>query len=330
MVNLFNYHYGITDQQAATMVSHYGEMPEVWGGLAAVRARPIDRPWVVSRIITQEALRETAYYRNWVAPMALVDGAALVLARDRYLMGSIRLATDAQVGMIDDQLIEALALILPHCQRAARISGLLDVSRSAVRNFQAVIDSMSTPIVLVSFDCSVVHANPAGQALLEEGQVLALRAGRLASPVRDLQRVIGDTISQLGQDETNIPWRGFGLSVRARDDSLRTLHLLPLAQGDLRTKLAWDAAAAIFVSKGSVEQNLAQDLLQSMFRLTNAEVGVLERILAGKSTQEIATELGVASGTVRTHVLHLFQKTATHSRADLVRLAHSLSSPAAQ
>jgi DNA-binding CsgD family transcriptional regulator/PAS domain-containing protein len=302
-------------------------MPEVWGGLAATMTRPIDQPWVVSRIMTQEALRQTDYYRNWVGPMGLVDGAAIVLARDQGLFGSIRLATDATRGIIDDALIDALALLLPHCQRAARVSGLLDAWRGAARNFQTVIDSMSVPIILVSANCAIVHANPSAKALLEQGAVLASHHGYLASPVTGLQRAVVSTVSRLAQDETDIPGSGVGLSIRAVDRSAHTLHMLPLVQGALRARLAEDAVAAIFVSSASAGQDFARDAVQLMFDLTHAEIGVFERILAGKSTRAIAAELRIASSTVRTHVLHLFQKTATHSRADLVRLANALSQP---
>ncbi|MDF0546338.1 helix-turn-helix transcriptional regulator [Sphingobium sp. H39-3-25] len=329
ITNLFNFHYGIDDQQAATMVSHYQGMPDVWGGVDAVMTRPINQPWVVSRIISQEALVQTPYYNNWVGPMGLVDGAAIVLARDPNLFGSMRLATDAKGGIIDDGLIGELALLLPHCQRAARISGLLDASRSIVHNFQAVIDSMSVPIVLVSIDCAVVHANARAKDLMEEGVILASRYDQLSSPVPGLRHAIGNAISRLAKDETDIPGSGTGLSIRLPDHFSRAIHLLPLANGALRARLNRDAVAAIFISNAPIDQNLEQDVLQSMFGLTNAELAVFERIFAGGSTRDVAAELGIAYSTVRTHILRLFQKTATHSRADLIRLAHAYTKPIA-
>ncbi len=316
MTNLFNFHHGIDAAQAATMVSHYRAMPEVWGGLAATMVRPIDRPWIVSRILSPEALRQTAYYRAWVGPMALVDGAALVLARDQSLFGSIRLATDARRGIIDDALVEALALLLPHCQRAARISGLLDASQTAARDFAAVIEAMSVPILLVSAECALVHANARGHALLEEGGVLAARHGRLTSTVPGLHRAIGDTVRRLAEDETELPGAGTGLSIRAGEQDARTLHLLPLARGTLRARLAGDAVAAIFVSTPARSHDLARDVMIAMFELTKAEADVFERIVGGIGTREIADQLGIAASTVRTHVQHLFQKTATLGLVD--------------
>lgn len=329
MVNLLNFHHGIDPGQAATMVSHYRGMPEVWGGLAATMTRPIDRPWIVSRIMTQEALRRTDYYRNWVAPMGLVDGAAIVLARDSSLFGSIRLATDASRGIIDDGLVEALALLLPHCQRAARINGFLDEARGAAQNFRTVIDAMSAPILLLSADCKIVHANPRAETLLAQGTLLACHGGRLTSPISGLQQLIAGALRRLARDETDIPGSGVGLAVKGAELTARTLHLLPLVQGEARAKVSAEAVAAIFVSSASTDQDFPRDALQAAFALTQAEVGVFERIVLGKRTQEIAAELCVTANTVRTHVQHLFQKTATHNRVDLVRIARAWTTPVA-
>ncbi len=327
MSNLFNCHYGIDQNQASTMVRNYHGMPEVWGGLAATMTRRIDRPWVVSRIITQDALRKTAYYRNWIGPMGLVDGAAIVLKRDSSLFGSIRLATDARRGLIDDGLIDVLTRLLPHCQRAARISGLLDAAGVTARSFQSVIDSVSVPILLVSSMSRVVYANPQARKLLDEAIVLGIRGGRLVSPVPGIQRAIDVAIAQIVQDACTISGKGMGLPVTAGPEHACTLHLLPLAQGGARGRSAEDAVAAIFLSTATSAQPLSKEALRAVFDLTLSELVVFEAILGGRTTREIAVELGIAASTVRTHVLHLFQKTSTHCRADLVRLAHAVASP---
>ncbi|WP_404337248.1 hypothetical protein AB2M62_01685 [Sphingomonas sp. MMS12-HWE2-04] len=215
MTNLFNFHYGIDEQQAATMVGQYRAMPEVWGGIAAVMTRPIDRPWIVSRIISAQTLKRTDYYRNWVGPMALVDGAAIVLARGEGLFGSMRLATDARLGLIDDALIEALTLLLPHCQRAARINGLLDGAKDVARDFEAVIDALAVPVVLVSSDCAVVHANARAKARLQVGSILSFRHGRLISSLPGIEQAISESIRLLSVDHSQIPGRGSGMVLQS-------------------------------------------------------------------------------------------------------------------
>jgi DNA-binding CsgD family transcriptional regulator len=51
-------------------------------------------------------------------------------------------------------------------------------------------------------------------------------------------------------------------------------------------------------------------------------------ISAGSTQTTIGRALGIAPSTVKTHVLHLFEKTGCTRQADLLKLAASLSAPA--
>lgn len=59
-------------------------------------------------------------------------------------------------------------------------------------------------------------------------------------------------------------------------------------------------------------------LLGRHYHLTPAEVRVARCLLAGSKPAQIAVELGVRVGTVRTHLSHLFAKTGTSCQAELV------------
>src|SRR4051812_2282729 len=48
--------------------------------------------------------------------------------------------------------------------------------------------------------------------------------------------------------------------------------------------------------------------------LTERELGVLRRIVAGRSNKEIAADLGIGEGTVKTHVNHVLEKLGVHDR----------------
>ena len=56
------------------------------------------------------------------------------------------------------------------------------------------------------------------------------------------------------------------------------------------------------------------------FMLTEREVEVVSLLLYAKSNQEIATELVLSIGTVKSHVSHIYGKTGIHSRQDLAQL----------
>jgi DNA-binding CsgD family transcriptional regulator len=54
---------------------------------------------------------------------------------------------------------------------------------------------------------------------------------------------------------------------------------------------------------------------------------VLEQIAAGRTNAETAQALGIRLSTVRTHLLHLFDKTRTHRQSELAALVASFSLP---
>ena len=45
-------------------------------------------------------------------------------------------------------------------------------------------------------------------------------------------------------------------------------------------------------------------------------------IATGRGAIDAARELGISENTARTHLKRVFQKTDTHSQADLIRLLH--------
>jgi DNA-binding CsgD family transcriptional regulator len=70
------------------------------------------------------------------------------------------------------------------------------------------------------------------------------------------------------------------------------------------------------------------DALTLIYDLTPAEARIFEMVAAGSTRATIAQTIGIAPSTVKTHVLHLFEKTGCSRQADLLKLAAKLSGPA--
>jgi DNA-binding CsgD family transcriptional regulator len=103
--------------------------------------------------------------------------------------------------------------------------------------------------------------------------------------------------------------------------------VLPLARGDLRTRLLPQATAAIFITR--VEQAAAVDIdaVAATFGLTQAESRVVQRLLLGMTLVEAAAALGIAESTAKTHLSRIFSKTGVARQPDLVALVHRLLPP---
>ena len=61
-------------------------------------------------------------------------------------------------------------------------------------------------------------------------------------------------------------------------------------------------------------------LLRRLYGMTKAEAAVAIRLLRGDGIKPIADSMCLSTGTVKTHVQHIFNKTNTHRQAELVRL----------
>jgi len=87
------------------------------------------------------------------------------------------------------------------------------------------------------------------------------------------------------------------------------------------------AAAAIFIAPANSPPRLPTDALVLLYNLTPAETRVFELICEGRTQAEIATFLGVAPSTVKTHLLRVFDKTGCRRQTELVKLAASFTVP---
>lgn len=80
-----------------------------------------------------------------------------------------------------------------------------------------------------------------------------------------------------------------------------------------------DVARGLSVIPPDVAGRLAAHLTSE--RLTAREVEVLQHVAAGKANKEIAHELGISEGTVKTHVINVLDKLDCWSRLEAVSIA---------
>jgi DNA-binding CsgD family transcriptional regulator len=63
------------------------------------------------------------------------------------------------------------------------------------------------------------------------------------------------------------------------------------------------------------------------FGLTAAEAAIAAELVNADGVAAAAARLGLSRATVRTHLIHIFQKTATRRQAELVRLMFAWAEP---
>ena len=116
------------------------------------------------------------------------------------------------------------------------------------------------------------------------------------------------------------------MPLTARTGERYVAHVLPLTSGARRKAgISYSATAALFIRKAALDLPSPPEAVADAFKLTPAEVRVLFAIVEIGGVPEVAPVLGISDLTVKTHLHHIYEKTATKRQADLVKLVASYS-----
>jgi DNA-binding CsgD family transcriptional regulator/PAS domain-containing protein len=259
----------------------------------------------------------------WARPGSDVSGAAIETAEKSCK--SLSVVRSAANGTIDDDMGRRMALVAPHARRAVLIGKAIDRKAGEAATFADILDTLSAGLFLIDANGRIVHANAAGLEILGAGDFLREIDGHL---------VARDTVTGTFQDifangsEFQIGSKGVALPLIAQDGECHVVHVLPLgAAAGRRPGGPRTVAAAVFVFKATLEAPSCLDVIRRAYQLTPAELRVLLAIVNVGGIPEVATALGVADSTIKTHVRRLFDKTGTGRQADLVKLVAGFFSP---
>ena len=176
-----------------------------------------------------------------------------------------------------------------------------------------LMERLETPLFVTDADGAVLEANPAATRRIERRDGLWLDAGgRLA--VRQAGRWVPLSFWQsalaTGQELT--------LPLEAEGSAQMQITLRAMSQGDgIPGSFGWVLATIERVKLTRM------DAMRRRFRFTRTQVRLAEMLCDGMRPTHAAAMLGVKISTVRTHVGQMYEKTGTHSQAQLVALLHS-------
>ena len=175
----------------------------------------------------------------------------------------------------------------------------------------AVLDALASAVFAVDRNLLLIHANRAGRAMLDARDPVALAAGRIIFPDR-AAAAAATAAASTGQGAT-LP-----LAFKSGDACIA--HICALGA-------AGSGASAICIAPAPAPDAVAADRAGPIYSLTPAESRVFSMIAAGHAPLGVARNLGVTKGTVRSHLLRVFQKTGCKRQAEIVKLGAQLAVP---
>lgn len=278
--------------------------------------------------MAEDEFAETRYSREWARPQGWVDGASGILEKTATSVAMFTVFRHAREGLVDDFMRRRMRLIVPHIRRAVLIGKAIDMGQAKAAAFADVLDGMAAGAFLVDRAGRIVHANNAGQLLVDAGDILKILGGRLSAADAQADRVWRETLAAAADGDLPMSGKGAALTLSAANGERYVAHALPLTAG-ARRRVGRDfsAVAVLFVRKVGLDAAAPLEILAKDYRLTPTELRVLLAIVEVGGAPDVAEALGIGEATVKTHLSRLYEKTGMRRQADLVRLVAGYASP---
>jgi DNA-binding CsgD family transcriptional regulator len=305
---------------------HAAEINNFTHGVRA-RASSLDDPQLLSRDYSRSQFDSSPYVQECLKPQGLVDVLQYILIDSPTRVAAIGLGRHERQGIVTEREIEIGKLLLPHIRRSVIISDVLDVRTVERARMAEALDALRCGVLLTDARGAILHANIAAEHMLREGGPIQDSGGVLRARDPAAGAELRDAIAVAARDEASIGKTGTAIRLTEQADIPPMFaHVLPLTGGDLRTRLQPAAVAAIFIGARPDEREVAE-IAAATYGLTSAETRVLASLFSGRTVAETATDLGIATNTVKTHLDRIFAKTGVSRQADLMRLVTGLVPP---
>ncbi len=244
-----------------------------------------------------------AQARAYVAGGGAGPTETVVLEAGPDFKASLKVSRGARLGNGTLSLLSgALTTVLDH----HRLIGQTSILRAA-------LDTTSSSIILFDGRGDIVYANPPADELLSLQTEDELLAETDDEPRQPLFSLLGSLVERTaGSAASTAVWKG---RLRTADGRLLACEVSRLPRRETRA----DAVVVLMQPIGTESEILVDDL-SSNYGLSRREHEVLQLLVEGATTATIAERLGISPHTVRDHLKHLYRKTETSSRSELLGL----------
>jgi len=179
---------------------------------------------------------------------------------------------------------------------------------------RAVLDNASHSVLIFDADGHILFANPNADHLLSLQTEDELPASFNGQPRQPLFTLLCALVEQVTREANGAsPWRG---AIELGDGGLMVCQVARIATPNL------DGIDAVLVTlqPSEPESDARIQAFASSHGLSPREEEVLYLLGRGMTTAAIAEELGISPHTVRDHLKHLYSKTKTKGRSELLGL----------
>jgi DNA-binding CsgD family transcriptional regulator len=267
----------------------------------------------LSACLPEELLRRDEWYNDFVLKAGVSDilGATLFDSSSHTVILGMHKETGK--APFAPACVAALQQLLEPLGGAARLhTELRDLAWKSCIARQA-LDQLAAAVVVTDKDRRVVEINDAAERIMQRGEALTIRAGRLVAPDESGDARIGALIAAAaGTGAVS----GGHMYIARR--GLRPGYTVTVAP--LRPDLAFhDAPLAMILIADPEARALTPRDLAELFGLSPAESRLAAALAAGKTLRESASAFGIQITTARTQLAAILKKVGVSRQSDLLR-----------
>ncbi len=310
---------GLDEKTMQSYASYYHQR-NVW-----IRgARPLLKPGVVrssNMMCSRREFLRSEWYAGFCKPLGWTQGLGVTLFQKGTITSNLGLFAGNQRAPYDESDFSLVRALLPHLQRGIRMYLQLSTSRARGQAFEAVLNSLPTPVILVSAEGRIVFVNAAAERHIRAADGLVVEAGELralrSDDTKSLRMLIGGAAKTSGGKG-----RGSGGVVRiSRPFGRDPLEVLvsPLPRQHDDWMMSQPPVAAVFVTDRERAVMSEESTLIRLHGLTPRETKIAAALARGLTGKEICRELDISYNTLKTHLKRIYSKTHTRRQSDLVR-----------
>ncbi len=268
------------------------------------------------QMFTAEFLRNNIFLHEFLLPHG-VDGTlggTLLSSGGRFAMVGIHHGTKREPFADDD--MARLKRLTPHLTRALQIRRLFLQSELRGQTLEAIINRNQTGMIGISGDGPALFVNEAARLMTGARDGISLdRAGQLIA----MDRTAAKHLAAL---ETEVARGGAGGVVRIQRPSGRPPYVVLVSPLPSDQNMAPRARGVLFaIHDPSRRIASAVHRIAHLLRLPLGAAKIVDAILQGIELKDYAEREEISMNTVKFHLKTAFDRTGSHSQADLMRRA---------
>jgi DNA-binding CsgD family transcriptional regulator len=305
---------GYDPDYLASYASHYHATNPY---IAILQSLPVGKAVTVSGLVSREWLEAQSFYHEWLKPAGdFSRGAGIVVAKDKRRVLHVNFDIPESLVALEEPAARLLSRLAPHMARAFDLNERLGAAHASHSTIEALIDTVDGAAILIDASGRISGASHSGEALL--------RAGQLTRVTRDRRLTFRDPAAAIAYEralkaalDSAACYAPHPFIVRDPAGNVLITSVLPLRPSGGPGK-SGASTAMLVVRPDRPAMTLPGQLLQALYRLTDAEAAVTSRIVAGEDISSAAEALGISRLTARNQLSVAMAKIGVRRQAELV------------